>query len=503
MWATGRPSGGAGMPNNYTTVTDAGGNFTIKDVEPGKYTLTAQRTGYVTTQYGARGPGRSGTTLTLDPGKRVKDLVWRLTPHGVISGRVVDENDDPAISIQVQATHYSYQMGKKELTSAGGATTNDLGEFRLYGLAPGRYYLTVSPADENFEALEDKSAAPAAEHYVTTYYPGTKDPAAAAPLEVGPGAQVRGINIAVARARTYYVRGRVVGQGDAYVDFLPRDQLRTNWWLSQHPTDQKGNFEIRDVMPGEYIASADSWEDQRIYSASMQVTVSDSNVENVVLALAPGAEISGRIVVEGNAAVNLDGVTIYLSPRDQRPRFYGGGSGGVHDGAFTLTNVGAEAYTVNVMQLPDGFWVRSIRMGDEEVKHTGIDLTRSPAAPITITIAPNAGQIHGAVVNDKQQPAPGATVVLVPEPELRDRIEAFGRSVSDQNGRFSLKNLSPGEYKLFAWEDVEYGAYVDPDFLGPVENRGQSISIHEGSHESVQLDLIPADAGAKAQREGR
>jgi hypothetical protein len=57
------------------------------------------------------------------------------------------------------------------------------------------------------------------------------------------------------------------------------------------------------------------------------------------------------------------------------------------------------------------------------------------------------------------------------------------------------ENIEPGEYKAYAWEDVEMGAYMDPDFLKPVENRGQSVSIHENSHEQLQLDLIPGDAG--------
>lgn len=64
-----------------------------------------------------------------------------------------------------------------------------------------------------------------------------------------------------------------------------------------------------------------------------------------------------------------------------------------------------------------------------------------------------------------------------------------------------MKNLEPGEYKLFAWEDVEYGAYTDPDFLRPFEDRGQSISVQEGSHENVQLNVIPADSAPGAQKD--
>jgi Polysaccharide lyase family 4, domain II len=95
------------------------------------------------------------------------------------------------------------------------------------------------------------------------------------------------------------------------------------------------------------------------------------------------------------------------------------------------------------------------------------------------------------VLNGEQQAAPGATVVLVPEPKLRDRQDAYKTATSDQNGRFSLKNIGPGDYKLFAWEDIEPGIYMDADFLRPVEDRGHSIGIHEGSRETVHIGLIP------------
>ena len=90
-----------------------------------------------------------------------------------------------------------------------------------------------------------------------------------------------------------------------------------------------------------------------------------------------------------------------------------------------------------------------------------------------------------------QQPAPGATVVLIPqEKERRDQIQYYKTVTTDQYGRFTLKNLDPGEYKVFAWEDVETGAYMDPDFVGPVESRGESLTIREGSQENLQLKLI-------------
>ena len=135
-------------------------------------------------------------------------------------------------------------------------------------------------------------------------------------------------------------------------------------------------------------------------------------------------------------------------------------------------------------------------MGDDEVKDTGIDTTRSAGGPLIITVSARAGQIEGVVLDDKQQPTAGASVVLVPEPKLRDRAEAFKDVTTDQYGRFVLKNLEPGAYKLFAWEDVEPGEYMDPEFLKPVEEHGYAVRIHEGSRESAELKLIPVEQPA-------
>jgi Carboxypeptidase regulatory-like domain len=497
-----RPSSGARIPAAYSAISDSGGNFTIEGIEPGKYRLSVHRTGFVDMQYGARGPARPGTILALGTGQRLKDLVFRVIPQAVITGRIVDENNEPVASVSVEVLRYSFVTGKKQLLSSGMGSTNDLGEYRIYGLAPGRYYLKASLETYMDETAVDRSAFPAAESYVPTYYPGSAAAAAAVPLEVSAGAQLRGMNLTLAKARTFRVSGRVAGWPNVTVEFFPRGLLRWASGDEQHVTDQKGNFEINDVLPGAYTLTVSGWKDDNVYSARQDVDVGENNVENIALALTPGSEISGQFVVEGQAQPNLDAVSVYLRPRE-RGDMYPGMAKRLHDGAFTISNVGSEVYTLLVDRLPDGYWIKSVQMGSQEVKETGIDLTHGPAGPLTVTIAPNAGQIDGAVLNDQQQPAPGASVVLVPEPRLRDHTEAYKTTTSDQNGRFTLKNIEPGEYKLFAWEDVEYGAYMDPDFLRPVEDRGQSMSIHEGSRESVQINVIPADAAGQDRTEGR
>ena len=124
--------------------TDAAGRFAIAGVAPGKYRLSAEHNGFLITQYGARGPNKPGTLLTLEPGQKSSDLVLRMTPHGVIAGRVLDEDGEPVSIVDVQLSRQQYMQGRKQMVRAGGGNTNDLGEYRIFGLAPGRYFLSAT-----------------------------------------------------------------------------------------------------------------------------------------------------------------------------------------------------------------------------------------------------------------------------------------------------------------------------------------------------------------------
>jgi hypothetical protein len=164
-----------------------------------------------------------------------------------------------------------------------------------------------------------------------------------------------------------------------------------------------------------------------------------------------------------------------------------------------------DRYRITAFNLPEGAYVKSVRLGNEETMDTGIDFTGGVAGAIDVVLGSNAGQVEGTVMSPKQEPAPGATVVLVPQiAARRDQFQFYKTTTSDQNGRFTIKNVDPGEYRAYAWEDVETGAYMDPDFIKPVENLGQAVSIHEGSREKLQLDMIPAETagrtGASAQQ---
>jgi len=104
-----------------TASTDATGQFAITGIAPGKYRLSAEHSGFIVTQYGARGPNKPGTLLTLEPGQKSSDLAMRLTPQGVIAGRVLDEEGEPVANVDVQVLRQQYMQGHKQMARAGGS----------------------------------------------------------------------------------------------------------------------------------------------------------------------------------------------------------------------------------------------------------------------------------------------------------------------------------------------------------------------------------------------
>lgn len=499
---TDNPTGGSGIPASYNTASDDQGRFAMKDIEPGKYQFSAERPGFSEIQYGARRPGRTGATLSLDSGQRLSGIVFRLTPHAVIAGRILDEDGEPVEQAFVRPMRYQYIRGKKQLTPAGWSSTDDLGEYRIFGLAPGRYYLEATHRQYMFQmGLAARSGQAQEEAFVPTYYPGATDITTATMIELRPGSQLRGMDFTLSKARTVRVSGRVAHLPESapqlvVISLVPRGQ--SNWdWVSVRRArvlDSQGKFEMTGVRPGSYFINAMTRGGKETYSTRQSIDVGSTNLENLVLTLSPGPTLSGQLRFEGQPPPNLTELQVSLqTPNEGEMRFQGIPSGQVkEDAAFTLANVGIDVYKAEVSGLPDGYYLKSVRIGDDELKETGIDTSRGEVGPLTITVSSRAGQIEGTVLNAKQQPTAGVTVVLVPELKLRDRSEAFKDVTTDQYGRFLLKTVEPGQYKLFAFEDVESGEYTDPDFLKPVEDRGHAIVIREGSRESAELKLIPA-----------
>src|SRR5579872_1312557 len=493
----------------HGTATDAGGRFVVPDLDPGRYFLSANRNGFAPAQYGARGANSGGTPLSLTAGQHTRDVVLKLTPHGVIAGRVLDEDGEPVERVQVNMLRYQSFRGKRQLVPRGWSMTDDLGEYRIFGLETGKYYLSAKYQQRNFMAAEDRTAGGKPdEDYVPTYYPGTNDPAGAVAVDIGAGTILSGTDITLRKARTVRVRGRVTnaaGEGlpnNVMVRLMPRENLYAGFFANQmaRVRKQDGTFELRGITPGAYTLVVQWWDEGKGSTVRQPVDVGNNNIDNVSLLLMPGLDLKGQIRVEGPpGGVQLDSLHVTIEPQGFLPM--GQPNSAVkQDGSFTLENVPSDNFRVTVNGLQENFYVKAIRMGEADALDAGLDLSHGAAGTLDILINPNGGQVDGAVQKEDSKPARGAMVLLAPDSH-RQQLNLFKTATADQFGHFNIKGVAPGDYKLFAFEQMDWGAYQDPDFLKPYENKGESVAMREGSHETAQLKVIPAEA-APATKNG-
>ena len=372
------------------------------------------------------------------------------------------------------------------------------------GLPAGRYYIAVSLRRGGFgpDRFGRPNTAPETDEYVRTFYPGTTDAAAAAPLDATAGAQLRGVDVGLAKKRTVTVRGRVTdasgtasqpGSRSRIMVFLrPRD---LGGAASNRPAsvDPAGNFEIHGVAQGAYDLVASIPSRGASLSARMPLDVGHNSIDNLRITINPAVNLTGVVRLDSQTATLGPAVQVTLRGRDSGGPFSGGSPNAkvAADGSFTLAGVNPDSYSLSLSGMPDGCYIKSVRMGNQEVPAADVDVARAAGGALEIVLSPNAGLVTGVVQNDQQQPAAGASVVLVPqEPERREQMQYYKVVTADEAGRFTVKNLDPGQYRVYAWPEVEAGAYMDPDFLRPVENRGESVTVKESGSETVQVKLI-------------
>jgi hypothetical protein len=199
------------------------------------------------------------------------------------------------------------------------------------------------------------------------------------------------------------------------------------------------------------------------------------------------------VQVEGGAAAKLPNVALRLSPAEglafgPQPVSKVGA-----DGSIRLSGVTPGTWSFTLDPLPEGLWIKSATFGEADVTRGEINVSPGTRGQLHILLGSNGGQIAGSVVEDGQPRR--ATVVLVPSaPELQGAASMYHAVPTQDDGKFSFKGIRPGSYKLFAFEDVEPFAWLDPDFLKPVESMGEAISLSEGERATRQLTPVPPDA---------
>jgi protocatechuate 3,4-dioxygenase beta subunit len=491
--------------SNYTATSDREGHFKIEGIAPGRYRIFVERTGFL--QVDAKKKRSQGSSLSLSPGQGLKDLVLQMQPAAVITGRVLDEDGDPMPNAQVSASRRHYSSGQVRLDSVAGAQTNDLGEYRVGGLLAGKYYVSVSPA-VNFQSLvvEQKKTAEGSRagemSYVSTYYPGTTDRSQASTVELHPGDETP-VNFSLLRIRAAHVRGSVAGLPAGSKAFLLLRSSDSNAMFSSGEVDKDGRFDIPHVAPGRYTVLVTTVIADSPQSARSSLEVGNSDVEGLHLAFAAGALIRGRLRSEPKADLKSMMLYVTLNRIDSDDDFFEGvtfndSSGWPSpakvkaDGSFESKEVPPGTYEVELsVPWKEGgdYFVESAMVGTKETSETGLHVNGG-TIPLDVTLSAGAGVAEGAVVTEKKDPVVNAVVVAVPDAKYRKRASHYYQGSTDQNGRFTIRGIRPGNYTLYAWESLEGDDYLDPEFLKRCEGQGTPIKVEKASRQSAVLKVV-------------
>jgi protocatechuate 3,4-dioxygenase beta subunit len=475
------------------------GRFAFQGLAPGRYRLVAQRTGYLVQGYGARsGSAIGGTALDLAAGQQVKDVLLKLVPEAVISGRVLDEDGEAAQNMEVAAFQSRYQRGARQWVRAGAATTNTLGEFRITSLSGGGYLVgTYLKNPGNVGPSAQPPGDKPEREYVLTFYPNATDQAGGVPVQVATGAEAGRTEIHLQRADTVRIRGKVTGAPEgkpAMVQLVPKgvaDDGSISYWLGRRAMSQPqdGTFELKGVAPGTYMLSASYRDGQTQFSALTLLQVGRVHRDGLILQLVTAPELAGVVVTADKSSAKLNGVQVRAEPAEYAGMPVASATAG-EDGKFTLKDVQLVLCRVQVSNLPGGAYVKSIRLGNQDVGQEGIDLSGGASDGLQITVSMAGAQVDGVVQSGESKPVSGATVVLVPESR---RYSLFKEARTGEDGSFSFKGVTPGDYKLLAWEDIEPGAYQDPEFLKKYESKAESLSLKESGRRTLQVKVIPLE----------
>jgi protocatechuate 3,4-dioxygenase beta subunit len=532
--------------------SDEDGRYVFRDLPAGRYSVSATRQPFLRGAYGATRVARpgsvlSGTVIVLGDKQHVADANITLVRGSVIAGRIRDVNGEPAAAMRVNAYYVRRVTAPAErpFVVQATATTDEHGEYRLFGLPPGDYMLGVVPTavDAALTTEADLAramalvqgtgvvsaaavaaapgnarsgpAAPAtqpprrpASGYAPVFYPGTTDTSQAVPVNLGLGEERTGIDLTLQLVPMARIDGVITENGNppkqrVQVQFVADNPLPVPPGFSTYGTDAEGKFALRSLAPGRYIVEArtapvpaGTASQGDLMWASAEVRISGGD-EFVALELQPSLTIAGRLVFDSTTIkppADLTKVTVgatsdrvmmaapIVGPAQSR--------NATATGEFSLSGIVAGRYRLQaslpVPSLESGWYLASATINGEESLDHPVDIrsTRGIAQAL-ITMTDRPSELSGTMTDGEGHPAPEYHVIVF----SADRAYwTFGsrrivQTRPSSDGSYVIRNLPPGEYRLAAVTDVQQNEWFDPAFLAQLIDASIPIAIAEhGRH---------------------
>jgi len=482
-----RPSG-----SPMVARTDPNGRFAFSGLPAGRYRLSVTRDGYQ----------RKSVAVELSNGQQRSDVVVALDLAPTLVGHVQDPYNIPIANVLVEAIKVIYgPRGDRSVVSVESALSDDRGEYHLYWLDPGEYYIRASSLDlKPGESIPgNPETGVSAPRYAPTYFPGFRDPKDATLIRLRVGSNFSPFDfklqqaIAVSISGTIYIEstGERVGTTiiATYAGAVASDQKFQA--KSASSGRDMGLYGMGGMTPGTFIVSAQysSGGQQLVVHRKATIKISERSFN---LYLSPGSTVNGKLSILAGPAFDLRSARVALESID--PGLPSPAIAGVDEaGQFSLARVEPGEYILRTVNLPGDVYVKSIRSGDADVQSRPLFIRYASPEAIRIDLGVDGGRMDGVVVDSANHAFAGATVAVVPDATRRNSPDQYRATESDADGHFTLRGIPPGEYKLFAWQNIEPNAYLNDVYMTGFEPLGIQMTIAPNSVGSISVRLIPMD----------
>jgi protocatechuate 3,4-dioxygenase beta subunit len=492
------------LPEPRVALTGADGRYALTDLPAGAYTITATRTGFAPLVYG-QGRALAGTPVAVTSGQQLTAIDLSLVAGGVIAGRVLDEDGAPFAGATVDALVHRVQRGEDALFSLATAQTDDRGEFRLFGLPPGTYY--VSAADPAFRTV---STPKGVQHYSPTYYPGTPLADEARAIRIGGTTPPPRVELKLQLVPPARIEGQLVAYDsrqllNGAIILSPRgDEGVPVVALEEPKIFPDGRFSFDGVAPGRYQIRARGQTDPAAAAlfAVYSVEVFGADIDGIRMSLRPGAVLEGTVrfePVRGSRLPDLAAIRV-RAPFVDGNAFGDSLTGTVHPGgAYTLRGIMRGAHQIVVDGLPPPWVIKSVSYRGNDITDVQLAVDeREQLNDVRIVITDAASEVSGVVQNPRKLPAANTGVLVcatLPAYWMRTS-RRLHVTYTDQNGQWSLRGLPPGEYFAVASPLVDESDLGRRERLAALATVGTPFRVESSdAHSTLTLQvnlLVPA-----------
>jgi hypothetical protein len=474
--------------NSISVETDDRGAFAIRDVEPGRYSLSAARDGYLSSSICLMGAVRLPQAFAIGAKEEIAGLMFRLRPFAVMAGRILHDDGEPSIGNRVEAYREYRNHLRHGYLLAASAPTNDRGEYRMFGLQPGSY-IVAAISDGPQPANEQTRDGP---RDTTTFYLSSTKLSEAAPVRLEYGQEVGGIDIFLERVRKVKIHGRVISgvTGAPITATIALQRVDAHGTASIPVTvpatfDRDNRFELPDVTPGPYIIWAEGSDGGKTLSAHAPLTVTESDIDTLDLTIVGERVGSAVLVVDGDVKL-AEPVVLRFEPRNERGKIVE-----AHEeaGSYQFPLMGDELYDPFVTNLPNDFYLSAVWVNGTNLMPFGIaGSAASLSRPLELVLDSRGGRVSGRVLGSDDSLWIRASVALIPDPPA-GRVQSYREGAADENGLFQFRGVAPGKYVLVAWLDDPPCEYYDPDAVLSCRAAGASVEVRQAGEQNIELKM--------------